>query len=373
MFQVLIYLNPSQETYVEDETGARVLVKPDTRIAAMSEKIVKMRSIIKYERTKLRRLVEKSEKRINMVRANALVGRKDQRYDAIKNLDMHPVVKDLILNEIQIAERKGPANTNRYSDTLKEFCHEIMKISPRAYEFINGFFHFPHRSKIRQYQPNPFAVSTLVPRPKPPKRIQRARVVSPTPPTVIPATMVKEEGIELPTVPLPMDLEENDLMYGLDEIDEVETMYGTANNFVDDDYEDLVLENPPLVEQPFSRPIQPSRVVVDTPSATPAKRRAASTRKAKKRKIEESDDDDDEEDESYSDQPWVKQEFTSKGVQQQQQFHVQQQQQQQIVYNLYANPQPGTSSSASTNPGASMPDIYNIGHDGLKSFDAYYF
>jgi hypothetical protein len=35
---------------------------------------------------------------------------------------------------------------------LKEFCSALLKISPRAYDFMNGFFHFPHKSKIRNFQ-----------------------------------------------------------------------------------------------------------------------------------------------------------------------------------------------------------------------------
>jgi hypothetical protein len=58
-------------------------------------------------------------------------------------------VRELFKNEIQFAEKDIPKNTKRYSDTVKEFCHGLIKISQRSYEFLNGFFHLPNRQKIR--------------------------------------------------------------------------------------------------------------------------------------------------------------------------------------------------------------------------------
>jgi hypothetical protein len=64
---------------------------------------------------------------------------------------------------------------------------------------MNGFFHFPTTKKIRHFELPPFAVSALVPRPRPPKKKPGV------------------DGIEglLPTEPVPMDLEMNDLVKNL--------------------------------------------------------------------------------------------------------------------------------------------------------------
>jgi hypothetical protein len=243
---------------------------------------------------------------------------------------------------------------------MKEFCCALLKISPKAYDFMRGFFNFPNKQKIRNFQLNPFQTSQLVPRPKPPKvkrPVEGGEVV---------------DGIQLPTEPVPMDLEMNDLMYDLDEPED-QPDEGDADESGEDEYENVILQNPTSDHQPDSaanRTAVQSRIVATTPTSTPVKRRVTPSRKSKKRKVEEEEEEESEEqgfgEGSVAHQQWMReqQEYERKGVQQQQQ--------QPHVYNLYANPQPGPSTGGRNQPGASMPDVY-LGPDSLKSFDSYYF
>ena len=236
---------------------------------------------------------------------------------------------------------------------------------------MRGFFTFPNKQKIRNFQLNPFVTSKLVPRPKPKKVKRHAEG----------GEIISIDGIQLPTEPVPMDLEMNDLMYDLDEPEDKsdEEVNESAG---EDEYENSILKDPITNLRPVSaetRTAAQSRTVA-TPTTTPARRRVTPSRKSKKRKLEEEEEEESEEQSfgegSLAHQQWMREqhEFDRKGVQQQ--FLTSQQQQQhhhqQHGYNLYANPQPGPSAGARSQPGASMPDVY-LGPDSLKSFDSYYF
>lgn len=398
--------------------------------------------MIRTERQKVRRLTGVAEKKMKKMEEQLYVQRWKLSREALDQANMHVVVKELLKNEIYFAENKVAHNVQRYSETIKEFSYALIKISQRAYEFVNGFFHLPNRQKIRtNYQPNPFAASQLVPRPKPTrsekKKIRDAAAAAASTAGAVDATgEANPDGEadgdgdgEMQPAPLPVDLEENDQMYGF-EPDETNDLFGDVDDA--DDYDDLVLENPPMVQQRVSARLH-AATSNPVPVSTPVKRRAASSRRsAKKRKVEEEEgDDDDDDDAAIQPQnfvsPWMRnqQQAAQQRLQQQQQQQqvqqqpvqhhqvqrpqaqqvqrqvqqvqrqqvqvqvhrpqvqvqrqqvqpqqlVQQQVPQQIVYNLYSNPQPGTSSATATQPGASMPEIY-LSHDHLKTFDAYYF
>jgi hypothetical protein len=92
-----------------------------------------------------------------------------------------------------------------------------------------------------------------------------------------------------------MDLEMNDMMYDIHDTPEPpisapeETAGGDVDNDDDDDYENSVLENPMLLEQPILQPLADTRHLIETPLTTPAKRRVTTNRKTKRRKTDEDD------------------------------------------------------------------------------------
>ena len=185
-------------------------------------------------------------------------------------------------------------------------------------------------------------------------------------------------------------------MYDLDatECDQLQPEPEVERNSDEDEYENSILQNPPTfaLHAPTGNDVAStstgnsitttvvdySRRVETTSNSTPSKRRS---RKSKKRKHEEEEVDTDEEQLTQQVQEeWIRdqQAFDVKTLQPQQYTSAAQHLQQNHatsthqIYNMYANPQPGSSSTSSNHPGPSMPDVY-LGNESLKTFESYYF
>ena len=115
------------------------MVVNDPRVEQLQEKVTKMRKLLKAREQKIARLEKNSGKVIAKLKAQLEQAKLDQ-YAPFERSNLHPIVKEIVTCEMKNAAAgggNGGTNFKRYTNAVKEFCHGLYKVSPKAYSFVD--------------------------------------------------------------------------------------------------------------------------------------------------------------------------------------------------------------------------------------------